>query len=165
MNRQSLFRLALSVVLSYATAGIGGALTELGPWYFSLRQPEWKPPDVAFGVIWTLIFTLCAVSAWLAWQASDSAAKRRRVAILFGLNAALNIFWSALYFKLQRPDWALMEVVFLWFSIVCLMVGLWRLSRWASLLLLPYFFWVSIASVLNLQTVALNGPFVGLTAR
>ena len=165
MNRQSLFRLALSVVLSYATAGIGGALTELGPWYFSLRQPEWKPPDVAFGVIWTLIFTLCAVSAWLAWQASDSAAKRRRVAILFGLNAALNIFWSALYFKLQRPDWALMEVVFLWFSIVCLLVGLWRLSRWASLLLLPYFFWVSIASVLNLQTVALNGPFVGLTAR
>jgi tryptophan-rich sensory protein len=165
MNRQSLFRLALSVVLSYATAGIGGALTELGPWYFSLRQPEWKPPDVAFGVIWTLIFTLCAVSAWLAWQASDSAAKRRRVAVLFGLNAALNIFWSALYFKLQRPDWALMEVVFLWFSIVCLMVGLWRLSRWASLLLLPYFFWVSIASVLNLQTVVLNGPFVGLTAR
>lgn len=165
MNRQSLFRLALSVVLSYATAGIGGALTELGPWYFSLRQPEWKPPDVAFGVIWTLIFTLCAVSAWLAWQASDSAAKRRRVAVLFGLNAALNIFWSALYFKLQRPDWALMEVVFLWFSIVCLVVGLWRLSRWASLLLLPYFFWVSIASVLNLQTVVLNGPFVGLTAR
>ncbi len=165
MNRQSLFRLALSVVLSYATAGIGGALTELGPWYFSLRQPEWKPPDVAFGVIWTLIFTLCAVSAWLAWQASDSAAKRRRVAVLFGLNAALNIFWSALYFKLQRPDWALMEVVFLWFSIVCLMVGLWRLSRWASLLLLPYFFWVSIASVLNLQTVVLNGPFVGLTGR
>ena len=165
MNRQSLFRLALSVVLSYATAGIGGALTELGPWYFSLRQPEWKPPDVAFGVIWTLIFTLCAVSAWLAWQASDSAAKRRRVAVLFGLNAALNIFWSALYFKLQRPDWALMEVVFLWFSIVCLVVGLWRLSRWASLLLLPYFFWVSIASVLNLQTVVLNGPFVGLTGR
>ncbi|NBS07847.1 MAG: tryptophan-rich sensory protein [Betaproteobacteria bacterium] len=165
MNRQSLFRLALSVVLSYATAGIGGALTELGPWYFSLRQPEWKPPDVAFGVIWTLIFTLCAVSAWLAWQASDSAAKRRRVVVLFGLNAALNIFWSALYFKLQRPDWALVEVVFLWFSIVCLMVGLWRLSRWASLLLLPYFFWVSIASVLNLQTVVLNGPFVGLTGR
>lgn len=165
MNRQSLFRLALSVVLSYATAGIGGALTELGPWYFSLRQPEWKPPDVAFGVIWTLIFTLCAFSALLAWQASDSAAKRRRVAVLFGLNAALNIFWSALYFKLQRPDWALMEVVFLWFSIVCLMVGLWRLSRWASLLLLPYFFWVSIASVLNLQTVVLNGPFVGLTGR
>jgi len=165
MNRQSLFRLALSVVLSYATAGIGGALPELGPWYFSLRQPEWKPPDVAFGVIWTLIFPLCAVSAWLAWQASDSAAKRRRVVVLFGLNAALNIFWSALYFKLQRPDWALVEVVFLWFSIVCLMVGLWRLSRWASLLLLPYFFWVSIASVLNLQTVVLNGPFVGLTGR
>ena len=68
--------------------------------------------------------------------------------------------WSGLYFKLQRPDWALYEVVFLWLSIVALMVGLWRLSRWASWLLVTYWVWVSIAAVLNLQTVQLNGPFV-----
>jgi tryptophan-rich sensory protein len=78
---------------------------------------------------------------------------------LFGANAVLNMLWSALYFKLQRPDWALFEVVFLWISIVALIVGLWRLSRWASLLLITYFIWVSIAAVLNLETVLLNGPF------
>lgn len=153
-------RLALTLVLSYATAGIGGALTEIGPWYFSLRQPAWKPPDAAFGIVWTTIFTLCAISAWLAWRAADARALRLRVAVLFGVNAVCNIVWSALYFKLQRPDWALVEVVFLWLSILTLIVGLWRLSRWGSGLLVPYLVWVSIAAMLNLETVRLNGPFV-----
>ena len=159
MNKTSLIRLLVAFVLSYATAGIGAALTELGPWYFALRHPSWKPPDAAFGAIWSTIFTLCAISAWLAWQAADTPALRRRVAWLFGINALLNIVWSALYFKLQRPDWALFEVVFLWLSILVLMGGLWRLSRWASWLLLPYAVWVAIAALLNLQTVGLNGPF------
>ena len=161
MNRQSLQRLSLAVVLSYTTAGIGGALTELGPWYYSLRQPDWKPPDAVFGVIWTTIFTLCAVSAWRAWEAANTRALRLRVALLFGVNVVCNMVWSALYFKLQRPDWALFEVVFLWLSIVALIVGLWRLSRLASGLLIPYVLWVSVASVLNLETVRLNGPFAG----
>ncbi len=162
MNRQAITRFVWALVLSYTTAGIGGALTDLGPWYFSLRHPEWKPPDAAFGVIWSTIFTLCAVSAGLAWQAADSRALRLRVAVLFGINAVCNLVWSALYFTLQRPDWALIEVVFLWLSIVALLLGLWRLSRWASLLLVPYWVWVSIAAVLNFETVVLNGPFVGL---
>lgn len=162
LNRQAFGPLALAFVLSYATAGIGGALTDLGSWYFTLKHPAWKPPDAAFGVIWTTVFTLCAISGWLAWQAADTPALRRRVLALFGVNAVLNVVWSALYFKLQRPDWALIEVAFLWLSIVALIVGLWRLSRWASLLLVTYLVWVSIASVLNWQTVMLNGPFGGL---
>lgn len=159
MDKKSRYALAGAFVLSYATAGIGGAFTELGPWYFALKHPTWKPPDAAFGVVWTTIFTLCAVSGWLAWQAASSPQQRRTVATLFGLNALLNILWSALYFKLQRPDWALIEVVFLWLSILALIVGLWRVSRWASALLLPYLVWVSIAAALNWETVQLNGPF------
>ncbi len=159
MNTSSLRPLVVAFVLSYGTAGIGGALTELGPWYYALKQPAWKPPDAAFGVIWSLIFTLCAISGALAWRAAVTAQERRRVLTLFGANALLNILWSALYFKLHRPDWALIEVFFLWLSIVGLTVGLWRISRWASALLLPYLVWVSIASALNLATVQLNGPF------
>ena len=161
MNTAPFRPLMWALVLSYATAGIGGALTELGPWYYALRQPGWKPPDAAFGVIWTTIFTLCAISGWLAWRAAAAPALRRRVGLLFGANAGLNIVWSALYFKLQRPDWALIEVVFLWPSIAALIVGLWRLSRLASALLLPYLAWVTVAAFLNLATVQLNGPFAG----
>jgi benzodiazapine receptor len=157
--KASLRTLLLAFVLSFATAGIGAALTDLGPWYFALKHPSWKPPDDAFGVIWSTIFTLCAISGWLAWQAADTPAMRRRVAGLFGANALLNVLWSALYFKLQRPDWALFEVVFLWLSLLALVMGLWRLSRWASLLLITYWVWVSIAAVLNVQTVMLSGPF------
>jgi translocator protein len=159
MHKASLSTLLLAFVLSYAAAGIGAALTDLGPWYLALRHPPWKPPDAAFGVIWSSIFTLCAISGWLAWRAADTQALRRRVLCLFGVNAVLNILWSALYFQLQRPDWALFEVVFLWLSILALVMGLWRLSRWASLLLVTYWIWVSIAAVLNVQTVMLNGPF------
>ena len=73
MNRRTLSPWLLAFVLSYATAGIGGALTELGPWYYALRQPDWKPPDAAFGVVWTTIFTLCAISGALAWRAAGAA--------------------------------------------------------------------------------------------
>lgn len=159
MNTSPLRPWIVAFVLSYATAGIGGALTELGPWYYALRQPDWKPPDAAFGIVWTTIFTLCAISAALAWRAADAPTLRWRVLGLFGINAILNIVWSALYFKLQRPDWALVEVVFLWLSIAALILGLWRISRLASVLLWPYLVWVSIASGLNLATVQLNGPF------
>lgn len=159
MNTSLLRPLAVAFVLSYATAGIGGALTEIGPWYYALKQPAWKPPDAAFGVIWSLIFTLCAISGALAWRAARTEGLRRRVWVLFGANAVLNIVWSALYFKLHRPDWALIEVALLWLSIAALIVGLWRISRWASALLVPYLVWVSIASALNLATVQLNGPF------
>ena len=162
MDKSSLKTLAVAFGLSYATAGLGAALTDLGPWYFALRQPPWKPPDPAFGVIWTVIFTLCAISGWLAWRAAETRTLRRRVVQLFGANALLNMLWSALYFKLQRPDWALIEVVFLWLSIVALIVGLWRTSRRASLLLVPYVLWVSVAAALNLATVELNGPFAGV---
>ena len=159
MNRQALTSLIWALACSYGTAGVGAALTDLGPWYMALQHPAWKPPDPAFGAIWTGIFTLCAISGWLAWRGAHTLHARRQIIVVWGLNACLNVLWSAVYFKLQRPDWALFEVVWLWLSIVLLIVRLWRYSHGASALLLPYLVWVSIAAVLNLETVRLNGPF------
>jgi tryptophan-rich sensory protein len=79
--------------------------------------------------------------------------------LLFATNAFLNILWSAVYFKLKRPDLAVFEVVFLWLSIMFLVMGLWKISKKAALLLIPYWVWVSVATVLNVETVKLNGPF------
>ena len=149
----------LSLALSFTVAAIGGALTDLGPWYQSLRQPAWQPPDVWFGPIWTTIFTLAAVSGWWAWQAAVTPAQRARVVALFGINAALNIAWSALFFTFKRPDWALLEWGALWLSVVGLIVGLRGLSARAAWLHLPYLAWVTVAGVLNQANVQLNGPF------
>ena len=81
---------------------------------------------------------------------------------LFAANGFLNIFWSLLYFRLERPDWALREVMFLWLSVLLLIIVLARYSRPSGWLLAPYLLWVSFAALLNLATVRLNGPFGAL---
>ncbi len=164
MNRQSGRARLWKPVLVAASAALGvavlgGLMTDIGPWYQNLRQPDWKPPDWAFGPIWTAIFGLAAASGVNGWRRARTKADREWMLALFALNAFLNVFWSLLYFRLHRPDWSLIEVPFLWLSVLALIVLLWRYARVAAVLLVPYLVWVAIAAVLNLQTVRLNGPF------
>jgi len=151
--------LAISFGCSLLVASIGASLTDIGPWYLALEQPPWKPPDAAFGIIWSTIFTLCAFSGWGAWQVSKTSAQKWAIALLFANNACLNILWSWLYFNQHRPDWAMTELYFLWASVLLPIIGLWRWSKMSSLMLLPYLVWVTIADFLNAATIELNGPF------
>jgi translocator protein len=138
---------------------LGGLTTELGSWYFGLRQPPWKPPDMWFGPAWTLIFALTAMAGLSAWRAAPSAREQQGILIAYAFNAFLNVLWSLLFFRLRRPDWAFVEVLFLWSSILLLMVVSGRSSRLAAMLLIPYLLWVAFAALLNLEVVRLNGPF------
>lgn len=147
----------------YIAAGVavflgvaGGLLTEIGPWYRGLRKPRLQPPDWLFGPAWTIILGLAAWSAVIAWEAAATPGERSLVVLLFGANAMLHLLWSPLFFKLKRPDWALVEVAFLWASLVALVVGLYPISPKASLLISPYLLWVSFAAWLNWQIVRLN---------
>lgn len=138
---------------------VGGLMTPIDGWYHGLRKPSFQPPNWAFGPAWTIILGLAAWSAVVAWNAAADDAARRSVVILFAVNALCHLLWSPLFFKLRRPDWALVEVVFLWASLVALVVGLWPISPFASALILPYLLWVSFAAVLNRAIVRLNAPF------
>ena len=138
---------------------LGGSLTDTGPWYQNLRKPSWQPPDWLFGPAWTLIFALATVSAAYAWRNAQNRVQRDWVIVLFALNGFLNVLWSTLFFAMQRPDWALIEVSFLWASILLPMIVFWRFAKPASLYLLPYLAWVSFAAFLNLTVVRLNAPF------
>jgi translocator protein len=139
-------------------AGLGAVITELGPWYYSLTEPSWKPPDWLFGPAWTVIFALAALSGYLCWSGEPRySPNMARVLALFTVNGMLNIAWSLLFFRLHRLDWALVEVVLLWLSIAGLMVLTARSSRTASWLLLPYLAWVSFAGALNFAVLRLNG--------
>ena len=146
-------------IAAMCVAVMGGLLTEIGPWYKSLLQPAFKPPDAWFGPIWTLIFILAAAAGAVAWKQAPDRASRYWLVGLFALNAGLNSLWSWLFFKLQRPDWALLEVGFLWLSIAALMWAMKSYARRSSALLLPYLLWVSFAIAINYATVQLNGPF------
>jgi tryptophan-rich sensory protein len=137
----------------------GGVLTEIGPWYYSLKQPDWKPPDWAFGMIWTTIFVLSAMAWILAWRASTHVSQKKILAILFIVNGMLNALWSFLYFKLHRPDWSFIESGFLWLSVFLIIVVMLKFCKSGALLMLPYLIWVSTAILLNYEAIRLNGPF------
>jgi tryptophan-rich sensory protein len=161
MNWTSSFIWALgfSALAGVIVAVAGGVLTVIGPWYENLRKPSWKPPDWAFGPIWSTIIILAVISAALAWDAADSASAKTAVLTVLVVNAILNIAWSGIFFKLRRPDWALVEVLMLWLSIVALILVLGSHSTTAGLLMVPYLVWVSIAAFLNYRIVQMNKPF------
>ena len=150
---------AIAAVAASFTAAVGATITDIGPWYQALAQPDWAPPNWLFGPAWTLIFMLCTFSGTTAWLAARSTAAFEAIIGLFALNGILNLLWSFLFFRLHRPDYAGLEVGILWSSIAALIVVLWRISRPAALLLLPYLAWVSFAGLLNRAIVELNGPF------
>lgn len=145
----------IAFLLAFLVGGIGGAATEIGTWYYSLIKPAWQPPDWAFGPIWTLIYITTGIAGVRAWRLGHEQQRRYFLGALL-LNCALNLLWSLLFFKIQRPDLALIEVVVLWLSILPLILLPLRYSPRSSLLMLPYLAWVSVAAYLNLTIVRLN---------
>jgi translocator protein len=158
-RRISKASVAISLTVLVLIVGLGRVITQLGPWYQSLKMPSWQPPGPVFGLIWTTIYLLMTVSAILAWRDRGTPRNGRILIALFGINCATNLLWSLLFFKLQRPDWALFEIGFFWLSILALIVFIWGRNKIASALLFPYLVWVTIAAALNLAVVQLNGPF------
>ena len=153
---QSWKPVAAAIAAATCVATLGALVTDLGPWYYSLRLPAWKPPDELFGPAWTLIFACAALSGINGWRALGDRGSRLVMCGFFLINAMLNLLWSALFFRLHRPDWALLEVALLWLSILILMVMMYWRSRLAAGLLVPYLAWVSFAAMLNLAIVRLN---------
>jgi tryptophan-rich sensory protein len=149
-----------AILWAVLLGGLGGMLTKIGPWYRNLKKPPWQPPDWLFGPAWTIILGLAAWAAVLAWEGAADDAGRTAVMTLYAVNFVAHFLWSPLFFAFRRPDWSLIEVVFLWASVLSLLIGLRPFSELASWLIVPYFIWVSFAAILNLYIVRLNGPFV-----
>ncbi len=148
-----------AVLWAVILGGAGGILTEIGPWYRNLKKPSWQPPDWLFGPAWTVILGLAAWAAVLSWDAAADEAGRMTVIALFASNFVCHFLWSPLFFTRKRPDWALVEVVPLWLSVLALCAMLREFSVLASWLIVPYLAWVSFAACLNLAIVRLNRPF------
>jgi len=146
-------------VATLVAAG-GGAITDVGPWYQALNFPPWKPPDWAFGPVWSVIFTLSAIVAIRSWDRAESKTDKQCIIAMFALNAVLNFLWSVLFFGLHRPDWALWEVGPLWISVALLILGLRQIYKPSIMMLMPYLVWVAIAAAMNAYIVFNNPTFV-----
>ncbi len=149
--------IAVAAGVAVLTAILGAVLTDISEWYYSLEKPPWQPPEWLFGPAWTTIFALTATAGVIAWMNGPEA--RPQIAAAFSANFALNVAWSWLFFRLRRPDWALLEVMIFWVSIVVLIVVCGGVKPLAGWLLVPYLAWVTFASLLNNDIVRRNRPF------
>lgn len=149
--------LLLCIGVCFAAAAIGAAFTSpnVPGWYENLNKPPWTPPSWVFGPVWSLLYLLMGISAWLVWRRTGLGAAVLPLT-LFGIQLLLNVAWSVLFFGLRSPGAALIDIVLLWFAILATVIAFWWRSAPAAWLMLPYLAWVSFAVALNLAIWNLN---------
>jgi translocator protein len=146
--------LAGFVALCLSVAAVGGFATASSviDWYPTLNKPSWNPPSWLFGPVWTVLYIMMAVAAWLVWKQDDS----RPALILWGGQLALNLAWSFLFFGARSPILGLIDIIAMWLSIAATIFLFAQKSRVAAYLMVPYLCWVSFATALNAAIVMLN---------
>jgi len=151
--------LLLFLIVTFAAAGLGSFFTasSIATWYPTLQKPSWNPPNWIFAPVWTALYVMMAVAAWQVWRRSKNSLSGSRWPLsLFFIQLALNAAWSGLFFGLQNPGLAFIEILFLWSAILLTAISFFRRSQLAGGLLLPYLLWVAFAAALNFEIWRLN---------
>lgn len=149
--------LLASIAICFAAAGFGSLFTvpAIAGWYATLNKPAWNPPNWIFGPVWSTLYLLMAIAAWLVWR--EWGFKAAGLALtLFALQLCLNALWSYLFFGLHNPALAFIEIILLWLAILATVCAFLKLNTLASVLLLPYILWVTFAAFLNYTIWKLN---------
>jgi translocator protein len=149
------------LLISFAAAAIGGfASAQAGPFFMELTRPDWAPPAWLFGPVWSLLYTMMGVAAWLVWRA-DGGVMHRKAHLLFLAQLMVNALWSWLFFVWHQGGLAFAEVLLLWALILATALSFGKISKLAAVLLLPYLAWVSFAAALNFSLWRLNPGLLG----
>jgi len=142
-----LFGLLGWLLAAFVTAAVGAvASVDAASFYAQLSKPSWAPPAWVFGPVWTVLYGLMGIAAWLVWR---SPGPQRAALTLFGAQLVTNPLWSWLFFAWHRGALAAVEILVLLALIVAMIVAFWRISRVAALLMVPYLLWVGFASLLT----------------
>ena len=149
------------LIVAFIAAGIGGAASiGAGPFYSQLVRPEWAPPASIFGPVWTVLYALMGIAAWLVWRVGGFRAAKGALT-LFLVQLAFNALWSWLFFRWHQGALAFADILLLLALIVATLIAFWRISRLAGALLIPYLLWVTFASALNYSVWQLNPQLLG----
>jgi translocator protein len=144
---QKIISLIAVLILTFGSAAFGAQFMP-GDWYAALQKPPLTPPNNVFGPVWTVLYALMSVAAWLVWQRTTWAGQRPAMA-LYLFQLALNAIWSYLFFGLHSPGIALIEIGLLWGMIIATTVLFFRANSSAGFLMVPYLAWVTFAAYLN----------------
>jgi benzodiazapine receptor len=140
--------LVLWLALAYATAAIGAvASVDAASFYTQLAKPPWAPPGSVFGPVWSVLYTLMGIAAWLVWR--EGGQKATTALALFVVHLVANALWSWLFFGWRMGAWAFVDVLLLLALVAATTAAFWRVRRFAGALLLPYLAWVTFASALT----------------
>lgn len=144
------------LAVSFAAAAVGGlASADAGTFYQQLARPAWAPPGWLFAPVWSLLYLLMGIAAWLVWR--ERGLRKARAALsLFLIQLAANALWTWLFFVWHLGGFAFAEILVLWALILGTLVAFWRVRPVAGALLLPYLAWVSFASALTWSVWQLN---------
>lgn len=158
MKINNTFKLIIAIVVSEFAGIIGSVFTapSITGWYAGIIKPTFNPPAWVFGPVWTTLFVLMGIAAFLVWKKGTG---RRDVRIALGIflgQLVLNTLWSIIFFGLHSPGGAFIEILFLWLAILTTIVAFYKISKTAAWLLLPYILWVSFAGYLNYAIWSLN---------
>lgn len=151
---RSVLALLAWLALSLTAAAMGGLFLP-GEWYAALRKPTWNPPNWIFGPVWAALYITMAIAAWLVWKRGGFRGQRTAL-LLFLAQLLFNALWSPLFFGLQSPALALVNILLLWLALLGTTAAFWRARPIAGLLLVPYLAWVSFATALNFAIWNLN---------
>lgn len=161
LTRKNLPGLVLWLAVCFVAAGVGSvASINAGSFYQQLARPEWAPPPGVFGPVWTVLYAMMGIAAWLVWRVGGFRAACAALS-LFLIQLAVNALWSWLFFGWHRGALAFTDIVLLWAMIVGTVIAFWRVRPLAGALLIPYLLWVSFAVVLNYAVWQLNPQSLG----
>lgn len=151
-------KLIIAIALPLAVGATSGFFTAtgVGTWYTTIQKPSWNPPGWVFGPVWTTLYVLMGISLYLVWKADIGAPAKNLALGLFLAQLVLNFFWSFIFFYMEQPGWAFVEIVAMWALIVATIFAFARVNNMAAWLLVPYVSWVSFAGILNYAIWKLN---------
>ncbi|MEO7102321.1 MAG: TspO/MBR family protein [Gemmatimonadaceae bacterium] len=145
------------LIVTFIAAGAGAIASVDSPsFYQQLARPAWAPPSWLFGPVWTALYLLMAIAAWMVWRQAGGFAEARIPLSLFIAQLTLNGLWTWLFFAWKQGALAVADIAILWILVVATIIGFWRIRPSAGVLMLPYIAWVSFAGALSLAVWRLN---------
>ena len=150
------FIINLAIPLVIGAIGAYFTASSVDGWYRTINKPSFNPPDGIFGPVWTSLYILMGISAYLVWQKRDQIVHFPRTVAIYLIQLVLNLLWSFVFFYAHELGLALIEIIALWIAIIINARVFYKIDKTAGLLFIPYILWVSFASVLTYNIFALN---------